>query len=100
MTDKLFEGIEWKDMGLSYEAALHGVQSAMAFRIGRGGWDGANPKHLRTGMSSAMVNCAALAQLLMKKGVFTEEEYLEEMRLAMNNELWREEQDLKPFTFR
>jgi hypothetical protein len=96
---KLFEGIEWRDMGLSYEAALHGIQSAVAFRLSSG-WDGASPKHLRTGLNSAMVEHSALAQLLMKKGVFTEAEYLEEMRLAMNNELWREEQDLKPFTFR
>lgn len=33
------------------------------------------PKHLRVGINSALTESAALARLLVKKGVITEEEY-------------------------
>lgn len=59
-----------------YMAAAHAVQSGVAMDHGRGGTDG-SPKHLRTGINMAMSDHAALAQLCMKKGVFTEEEYFE-----------------------
>jgi SOS response regulatory protein OraA/RecX len=35
------------------------------------------PKHLRTGLNMAMVEHAALARLLIAKGVITEEEYMQ-----------------------
>ncbi len=75
---------------LSYKEAMHGVQSAIAYRIGRGE-DLATSKHLRVGVDSAMVTDAALARLLIKKGVFTAEEYAEEIRLEANRELDRAE---------
>jgi hypothetical protein len=57
-----------------YFAAMPGVQTGVAYmmqiepkQVG--------PKHLRTGINSAMVNDAALTKLLIAKGIITEEEY-------------------------
>lgn len=59
-----------------YEQAMHGVQSAIAFEIGRGDSTIPDPKHLRTGIDSAHISQGALAELLIEKGVFTREEYV------------------------
>lgn len=83
----------YRDLGLSYMEAAHGVQTAMAHRIGLG--QGlASPKHLRTGINLAMVEHGALVSLLIDKGLFTSEEYMEYLRLATNEELAREQEDL------
>ena len=60
-----------------YEAAVHRVQSAIAFEIERLGENaaGADAKHLRTGINSMMAETSALARLMIAKGVFTEDEY-------------------------
>lgn len=75
---------------LSYIDAAHGVQAGVSLFMER---DPAlvSPKHLRVGVDSCMVNDAALARLLIKKGLFTAEEYMEEVRLEMNRELDRSE---------
>lgn len=91
---------QWQDLGLSYKQAAHGVQSAMRYRIEGLQWDGASSKNLRVGVNVAMVDHAALAYLLVEKGIITETEYREALRLAMNHELWREQQSLHPLTFR
>ena len=78
----------WKDLGLDYLAAAYGMQSAVAYEMERGGRSpSTEPKHLRVGVNSAMVEHSALAFLLIKKGVITDAEYREAMRLAMNHEL-------------
>lgn len=61
-----------------YRAAMHACQSAVALDIEVSGLNGAgaDPKHLRTGVNACLVDSSAVAQLLMKKGVFTETEYL------------------------
>jgi hypothetical protein len=69
---------------------MHGVQTGVAFEMERHSQD-TTPKHLRTGLNSAMINDAAMARLLVKKGIFTEEEYAEEIRLEANRELERYE---------
>lgn len=78
------------DLGLTYEQAMHGVQSGVAYEMANGG-AATEPKHLRTGINSAMVNDAALARLLIAKGIITEGEYVEEVRLEANRELLRYE---------
>lgn len=77
----------WKDLGLSYGQALHGVQTGIKFEMETGQSQDTEPKHLRVGVNAAMTEHAALAFLLIKKGVITKEEYIEELRLAMNQEL-------------
>lgn len=81
-----------RDLGLSYEDAAHGVQSAIKFELEH---DHRIPgstesiKHLRTGIDCRAADAQGLAALLIAKGVFTEEEYLEYVRIAMNEELAR-----------
>lgn len=89
------------DLGLSYEAALHGVQSAVAFEMSRPESRSATePKHLRVGINSAMIDCASVARLLMAKGIFTAEEYFEALRLEANHELATYEALYPPIKFR
>lgn len=75
---------------LTYEEAMHGVQTGIAFDINAGS-NIATPKHLRVGVDSLFINDAALARLLVKKGIITHEEYTEEIRLEANRELDRYE---------
>ena len=75
-----------RDLGLTYEQALHGVQSGVAYEHSKGSPDG-SPKHLRVGINSAHVNNAAIARLLIDKGVITLDEIEEANRLAMNEEV-------------
>jgi hypothetical protein len=57
-----------------YENAMHAVQSGVAAKMN---YDRAEttPKHLRVGVNAAMVGHAAMARLLMAKGIISEEEY-------------------------
>ncbi len=77
--------IELRDLGLSYTEALHAVQSATAAY----GMEGATPKHLRVGVDSSLVTHFGLCKLLIDKGVFTQDEYMEAIRLATNEEVAR-----------
>jgi hypothetical protein len=89
------------DLGLDYRSALHGCQSAIAHRISLNGEKdaSASPKHLRMGVDSSMITDAAIVNLLIKKGIFTMEEFDNEVRLAANDELARWQQ-LFGVTFR
>lgn len=78
------------DLGLSYMTAMHGVQSGIAHEMGKGS-NLAEPKHLRVGIDSAMVNDAAVARLLIDKGIFTVAEYEEAVRREANREVQRYE---------
>jgi hypothetical protein len=80
---------------LSYDAAMHGVQAGVAMEMNAQMNDAHTPKHLRVGINSAMVNDAAMVRLLVKKGLITEEEYAEEVRLEANRELDRYEDRLR-----
>jgi hypothetical protein len=77
-----------------YLTALHGMQAGVALDIERAGVDGAgaNPKHLRVGINSGAVTAAAIAGLLIAKGVFTMEEYQEALTKEANAEVERYEQ--------
>jgi hypothetical protein len=87
-----------RDLGLTYEEAAHGVQSCIRFEMSKNGFpnDGHNRivdmlKHLRVGTDMRAAEAGALAALLISKGVFTELEYTEYMRVAANEELARYE---------
>lgn len=79
-----------RDLGLSYDEALHGVQTAIKYELEK---DNRNAldiiKHLRVGLDARGADAQGLASLLIQKGVFTLDEYLEYMRIAMNEELAR-----------
>lgn len=98
---------------LSYLDAMHGIQSAIAFEIEKEREKAreileafdvkqlvvpvkscASPKQLRTGINSAMVNDHAVAELLIAKGIFTREEYVEQITKSANVELQRLEDSI------
>jgi hypothetical protein len=68
-----------------YNKALHAVQSGVKVLLDKGA-DFASPKHLRVGLNSAFVNDAAMARLLISKGVFTEDEYVRAIADEMERE--------------
>ena len=78
------------DNKMRYHAALHGVQSAVAYEIEMHLTAAAvTPKHLRVGINAAMVDSAAIAGLLIAKGIITESEYYEALANAAEQELAR-----------
>ncbi len=60
------------------EKALHAMQTGVEMMMQKGHKE-TLPKHLRVGVNSAMIDSAAVASLLIEKGVFTEEEYYERL---------------------
>lgn len=69
-----------------YAAAAHAMQSGVKSEMELGSRD-TEPKHLRVGVNSALVDSAALAALLIAKGVITEDEYLEAIAAGMEREV-------------
>lgn len=69
-----------------YRAAVHAMQSGVAMEMQAGRAD-TEPKHLRVGINSALVDSSALAELLIAKGVITEGEYLEAIAAGMEREV-------------
>jgi hypothetical protein len=94
-----------KDLGLEYKTALHGIQTAIAYEMGKAELYGerhmmTESKHLRVGVDSSFITHAGVALLLLEKGIFTLEEYEEAIRLHANNELARYESMYAGMTFR
>jgi hypothetical protein len=81
MSDKLAE------LRKRYVVAMHGVQSAIAYELAKGDSKQVEPKHLRVGINSALVDNGGIATLLIAKGVFTEEEYYLAIAEAAEREL-------------
>lgn len=69
-----------------YLSLCHAMQSGVAAKLNRDNSD-TTPKHLRVGVNSAMVDSAALATLLMKKGIITEDEYFDALIERMQAEV-------------
>lgn len=71
------------DLQRRYLAAAHAVQAGVAMELNDQPptilQSAASPKMLRTGLNLAMVEHGALIRTLIAKGVFTEEEYFEEL---------------------
>jgi hypothetical protein len=57
-----------------YESAAHAMQTGVDLEHELGSKDG-SPKHLRVGINRGAVNIAALAKLLIAKGIITLDEY-------------------------
>lgn len=70
-----------------YLAAAHAMQSGVAVEMTIPARQPATePKHLRTAINSALADHAALAKLLISKGIITEDEYLEAITIEMEQE--------------
>lgn len=70
---------------------MHGVQSGVAAKMAYDAKD-TTPKHLRTGVNSALVQHSALVLLLMRRGVISEDEYWAAVADAAEEERVRYEQ--------
>lgn len=81
-----------EELQAEYLALMHAVQSGVAMTIELGGAADTNPKHLRTGVNSAMVDSAALARLLIRKGAFSEEEWFASLVEVAREEVERYEE--------
>jgi hypothetical protein len=73
-----------------YEIAAHAVQAGVAMELNDApphiSQSAASPKMLRTGVNLAMVEHGALVRTLISKGLFTEEEYFEQLVLGVEAE--------------
>lgn len=74
-----------------YIAAGHAIQTGVALRLARDNTSGTS-KHLRVGIDLRTVDQAALANLLITKGVITEVDYYE--ALAAQAEIEQAENEL------
>jgi ATP phosphoribosyltransferase len=87
---------DMRDLGLSYEEAAHGVQSAVKYEMEqRQRAVGDELKHLRVGLDMRAADMRGLVELLITKGAITGEDYIEQMRLAANEELARYEDHVR-----
>ena len=89
-----------KDLGLTYEQALHGIQTAIQHEISTGKSRKTEPKHMRVGIDSGHISDAALVTLLIQKGLIDETEFHESLRRQANAELADYEATHAPLQFR
>ena len=76
-----------------YQAALHAVQSGVELSKQHNPRE-LEPKQLRVGVNAAMCDHAALARLLLAKGIITEDEYTKAIADEMEREQARYEEKL------
>ena len=76
----------------------HAMQSGVAMMMQCGDGKETTPKHLRTGINSAMVEHSAVLQVLLKKGVVTEAEYYESLCEMMRKEVQLYEEAIEKAT--
>lgn len=87
------DGDHIKDLAAQIFAHQHACMSGARFAL-EAGTASNEPKHVRNGIDSALVSCAAMFNLLKKKGIITEIEYLEAMAEAWETEHRRYEKEL------
>ena len=59
-----------------YARLAHAVQSGVKAKMEIDGSE-TTPKHLRVGVNMAMIDSAAVGMLLLRKGIISEEEYVD-----------------------
>lgn len=80
-------------MKKTYKEAAHAMQTGVAAKM-EYDREETEPKHLRVGVNSAMVETSALVQMLVRKGVFTLAEFEEELTIGMYEEAKRYQREL------
>lgn len=73
-------------------AVQSGVKADMETDPNQNSQGASTPKHLRTGLNNIMSDHGSLAALLIAKGIFTEDEYLEAIAAGTEREQARYEQ--------
>lgn len=78
---------EWE----RYKANAHAMQSGVAYDITSNGLKAAaaDPKNLRVGVNSSLIDTATIAKLLIAKGIFTEQEFFTALADQMKEEVER-----------
>lgn len=77
-----------------YTRALHAMQSGVKahMELSPGGMSADTmPKHMRTGINSAMVETSVLGRVMLAKGIMTREEYFRTLADVMEEEAHRYE---------
>jgi len=69
-----------------YLDLAHAMQSGVTMEMNYNA-SSTQPEHLRVGTNNALVNCGALAQMLIDKGIVTELEYWTTVRDHMKREV-------------
>ena len=69
-----------------YMALCHAMQTGVAAKMEKDSKE-TTPKHLRVGINVAMSDHGALMALLFKKGIITEEEYIDALIESMEREV-------------
>lgn len=69
-----------------YVALCHAMQSGVAFKMEHEPAE-TQPKHLRVGVNSAMVDTGTIVKLLLDKGLITEIEFYEALVHTMEREV-------------
>lgn len=77
-----------------YKELLHAMQTGVAYVQAKDPIDG-SPKHLRVGINAAMIEHAALANLLIRKGIITDEEYVDGIIAELEREVERYTQQVR-----
>jgi hypothetical protein len=77
-----------------YMKAAHAMQSGVAFKMEKDPSE-TKPKHLRVGINSVLSNNAAIAELLIERGIFTKEDYMSKMADKMEEEAEDYRQELE-----
>ena len=80
-----------------YQKALHAMQTGVAIEMNISPRE-TDPKHLRVGINSAMVEHSALVKLLIAAGIITENQFMEALAQAMEEEQARYEKRLSDLT--
>lgn len=71
-----------------YEKTMHQLQTGVAMEMEHD-THSVEPKHLRVGINSALCETSALGDLMIAKGVITQEEYYDAMLKAVAGEVER-----------
>lgn len=92
MTDEeitaAFQTPAMQDLTERYNKAMHAMQTGVAMEMYQPDRKSATePKHLRVGVNSALVETSALGTALMRKGLLTPEEYYSAMVEQMESEV-------------
>jgi hypothetical protein len=69
-----------------YLELCHAMQTGVAYEMNQNVAP-TQPKHLRVGINAAMCDHAGLVELLIQKGIITEEEYLDALICSMEREV-------------
>lgn len=85
------------DLEKKYAKLMHAMQSGVAMLMNYDKKE-TEPKHLRVGVNSALIDTGAILQLLINKGIITHEEFLEVLCEFAERDVRSYEDKLKQIT--